>query len=271
MKNKLLLVRLYTFFLSVGFNPQLFLLAIRGLVPYIKDLIAFIYMFRKSKSKDSLIITPCLSDRYMNAGLSSSIYFIQDLYCSTLIKKINAINHLDIGSRFDGFIAQVASSKKIDVIDIRPSANSPFDNLNFIQGDITQPPKEMINSYHLVSSLHALEHIGLGRYGDRLSINGFKDGLKSCSKLVKEGGYLLISIPTTDKENNIIEFNNQRVFSRNKVISEVLNNLENFRLQKFCIIDNRRVPIAVNSLEESHKLILTFEERGVSIFLLQKI
>ena len=61
-----------------------------------------------------------------------------------------------------------------------------------------------------VSCLHALEHFGLGRYGDELDYYGHIKGFKTISKVVSRGGLLYLSVPMGPQR---IEFNAHRVFA----------------------------------------------------------
>jgi hypothetical protein len=56
---------------------------------------------------------------------------------------------------------------------------------------------EWINKYDSISCLHALEHFGLGRYGDRLDPNGHETGFLKLLDMLKPGagfisGFLLL-------------------------------------------------------------------------------
>ena len=54
---------------------------------------------------------------------------------------------------------------KITIIDIRPLPIK-VSNLKFIQANATNLDGIKDNSIESLSSLHAVEHFGLGRYGD---------------------------------------------------------------------------------------------------------
>ena len=69
-------------------------------------------------------INPILTDFYDMAGNAKGHYFYQDLLVSQFIFKDNPLNHLDIASRIDGFVAHVASFRKIEISDIRNLENS---------------------------------------------------------------------------------------------------------------------------------------------------
>jgi len=58
---------------------------------------------------------PQLHDRYMEAGATESEYFWQDLIVARWIQDANPERHVDVGSRIDGFVAHVASTREIEV------------------------------------------------------------------------------------------------------------------------------------------------------------
>ena len=66
------------------------------------------------------------------------------------------------------------------------------------------------NSYDIVTCLHALEHFGLGRYGDELDYYGDQKGLKEFHRVLKPGGKLILSVPFGAKTE--IQFNRQRMY-----------------------------------------------------------
>lgn len=119
--------------------------------------------------------------------------------------------HIDVGSRVDGFVAHVASFRAITVMDIRP-LESGIKNISFVQQDCTAPlQRELLESCDSLSCLHALEHFGLGRYGDSINYNGHIEGLENLYKLLKPGGKLYFSVPIGLPQR--IEFHAHRIFS----------------------------------------------------------
>ncbi|MBD2548364.1 DUF268 domain-containing protein [Microcystis elabens FACHB-917] len=194
----------------------------------------------------SLQLAPLLSDRYAGAGAGRSLYFLQDLLCSSHVLQRSPCRHLDIGSRIDGFVAQIAASRPIDVLDIRPLPAPPTPNLRFVQGDILDPPATLMGQYELVSSMHALEHVGLGRYGDPVAPDGFERALAHAAAFVAPGGTLLLSLPVARMERHLIQFNSQRLFS-NALLADLLTGL----LPQFIptwsfVVDDRRSPRQVS-------------------------
>jgi hypothetical protein len=67
-----------------------------------------------------------------------------------------------------------------------------------------------------LSCLHALEHFGLGRYGDPIDPEGHIKGLRSLTKLLKPNGTLLLSVPIGLER---VEFNAHRIFSVETILS----------------------------------------------------
>jgi len=68
-----------------------------------------------------------------------------------------------------------------------------------------------VDSADSVSCLHALEHFGLGRYGDPVDFDGWHKGLEGLTRMVQHNGVLYLSVPTGSQQR--IEFNAHRVFS----------------------------------------------------------
>jgi len=152
---------------------------------------------------------PCLDERNTDSGDASGHYFHQDLLVAGRIFKNNPERHVDIGSRIDGFVAHVAVFRKIEVLDVRPLSTT-IPNIIFRQADLMKPDPDLQNYCDSVSSLHAIEHFGLGRYGDTLDYNGHVNGLNSIHGLLKQGGKFYLSVPIGPQR---IEFNAHRVFS----------------------------------------------------------
>ena len=76
-----------------------------------------------------------------------------------LIYENNPKRHIDIASRIDGFVAHVASYRKIEVFDLRPLPKSEHENIIFRQVDFME--QKDLGKSDSVSCLHAIEHFGL--------------------------------------------------------------------------------------------------------------
>lgn len=153
---------------------------------------------------------PCYMDRFEEGGEAKGHYFHQDLLVARRIYENSPSKHVDIGSRVDGFVAHVAAYREIEVFDIR-EIDSQVKNIQFSKFDLMNPPPQSLYNYcDSLSCLHALEHFGLGRYGDPINFEGYLDGLNNLQKILKKKGTLYLSVPIGSQR---IEFNAHRVFS----------------------------------------------------------
>ena len=179
---------------------------------------------------------PQLSDYSDTAGTARGHYFHQDLIVAQQIYSANPKVHIDVGSRIDGFVAHVASFRTIKIIDIRPLERSQHPNIEFLQHDLMRDTG--IDPVDSVSCLHAIEHFGLGRYGDPLDINGHKKGIKNIIKLLKKNGTLYLSFPIASKSR--IEFNAHRVFEPYKFLQDTELS-QSFDVESFDMIDDNGI------------------------------
>lgn len=201
---------------------------------YRQDLKQYIKMSLEDESfiYDKKQRKPMLMDRFHAAGNVDDHYFFQDLYMAREIYAANPVRHYDIGSRLDGFIAHLLSFREnVTMIDIRPL---PYDikGLEFLQGNAMELDKTCVNCLESLSSLHAIEHFGLGRYGDPVDPRAWKIALYSMEKAMKSKGRLYISVPIGPE--NKVHFNAHRIFE----IHLIPENLKHCKLVKFAYIKN---------------------------------
>lgn len=88
----------------------------------------------------------------------------------------------------------MASFREIEVFDIRP-IDGKIKNVKFIQANLMDLDKSLIGYCDSISSLHAIEHFGLGRYGDRLDFEGYLKGLNNIYQILKPKGKFYFSVP----------------------------------------------------------------------------
>jgi SAM-dependent methyltransferase len=175
---------------------------------------------------------PCLEDRFTESGTVRGHYFHQDLLIARRIFSNNPKKHLDIGSRVDGFVAHVAAFRTIEVMDIRALGNTVA-NVRFVQADLTRAlPASLVDYCDSISSLHAIEHFGLGRYGDKINSDGYLWGLDNIHRILKRKGKFYFSVPIGPQR---IEFNAHRVFG----ISYLLKLLSGkYQIDSFSFVDD---------------------------------
>lgn len=161
---------------------------------------------------------PQLTDKDASCATLPDHYFLQDLIIAQLIFKNNPLKHIDIGSRIDGFVAHVASFREIEVLDIRP-LDMQIPNVRFKQVDIMNE-RHLPNDYcDSLSCLHAIEHFGLGRYGDPIDPYGHVKGFHNMTKILQSGGTMYLSAPIGHQH---IEFNAHRVFNLDYLVRMIV-------------------------------------------------
>jgi SAM-dependent methyltransferase len=209
--QKASIFRLYWFCKTqLGIDPRAALRTLRGLPRFLLDL----YRFR-ARCDEPLSWLPCLQDRYEEGGLVKNEYFWQDLVVARKIFAARPERHVDVGSRIDGFVAHVASFREIEVFDVRPISKK-IPGMLFRQADLMNPLPSLDDYCDSLSCLHALEHFGLGRYGDPLDHRGHEKGIACMARLLKPGGLFYLSVPLGTRR---VEFNANRVFDPRDVLS----------------------------------------------------
>jgi SAM-dependent methyltransferase len=203
------LLRIYEFLKLMGIDPLVFITTIRGLGFYLKDL----NEIKRQKGSDNSFhfgrTYPILHERFSASGTMSGHYFHQDLFVAQKVFDNNPIRHIDIGSRTDGFVAHVAVFRKIEVFDVR-GQKSKVKNIVFNQADLMKLPDTLVDYCDSISSLHAIEHFGLGRYGEPINYFGHVIAIDNIYKILKKNGTFYFSVPIGTQR---IEFNAHRVFS----------------------------------------------------------
>jgi SAM-dependent methyltransferase len=81
--------------------------------------------------------------------------------------------------------------------------------------------------------LHAIEHFGLGRYGDPVDYFGYLKAIENISRILRDNGTFYFSVPIGPQR---VEFNAHRVFSI-AYLKEILE--RDFRISKFAYVDDR--------------------------------
>lgn len=222
----------YMWLAAFGLNPLALRNAVRGLIATVRDYGVLKRQNRLAGSPFRIRFSmPCLGDRYESSGSTRGHYFYQDLLVARRVFERRPERHVDVGSRVDGFVAHVAAFREIEVFDIRPLTLA-IPSIVFRQMDLMNAPEQFKACCDSLSCLHAIEHFGLGRYGDPVDLNGHVKGFMSLASILKPGGLLYFSVPIGPER---IDFNANRVFS----IQTVLNLAKDcFDLEAFSYVDD---------------------------------
>lgn len=253
-----LLKTIHKVFISIKIDLRDIFASILELPRYLKD--RLIYSRLQGNHRWLITSYPIFLDRKTESA-SLGEYFWQDLLVAKEVIKQSPVRHVDVGSRVDGFIAHLACTRKVEVFDIRP-LTAIIENVQFTQWDITNPNPSLNGSADCVSCLHTLEHIGLGRYGDKLDPDGWKKGLKSLADLVAPAGALWLSIPIGIQR---VEFNAHRVFDP----STIINTAKDFEmtLERFFFLTDAGVIESKNIASDIAALAELSYGLGIFLFL----
>lgn len=248
---------------TFGFSARTFLNSVKGIPHYIRNY----YQLKKQLGGNEFFrisgLSPCLSDRYENAGSLPLHYFHQDLYVAKLVYLKNPVKHVDIGSRIDGFISHLASFRDVEVFDIR-GMREKVPGVTFTKADLINENFDLTDYTDSVSSLHAMEHFGLGRYGDDIDVDGHIKGLENIYKMLKKGGRFYFSTLIGWQR---IEFDAHRVFSL-KYLLDLFK--EKYNLVSFSYIDDTNrfyENVKLGTAEIENNLSCRY---GCGIFVLEK-
>lgn len=207
-------------------NPTRFIRAFPRYLDFFRDIIKYSSLNYSEKIKIRNLF-PVLHDKYQKSFFDPD-YSYQNIWAFEKIKKSKVESHLDIGSKIDylGFLTTIT---KVIFIDIRP-LSTDFENFNFVKGDITSLNLKD-NSVKSLSCLSVAEHIGLGRYGDRLDPKGTEKACKELQRVLAKEGNLYFSLPIGKPR---VLFNAHRVHS----LQQILHYFKDLKLVEFSYVDN---------------------------------
>ena len=264
IKLKPALMKLHWLFASqFGLDLKRLLHSLRGLPVFVRDW----GVFRKNYS-GKMKFMPCLHDRYEEGGATKSEYFWQDLLVARAIHAAKPVRHVDIGSRVDGFVAHIASFRDCEVFDVRP-ISTLVPGVVFRQADLMNReslPNSGGGDYcDSISCLHAIEHFGLGRYGDPVNPLGYQRGIANMALLLQPGGTFYLSTPIGQER---VEFNANWVFDPHTIVQCCAD--AGMTLQKLIVITPANGPqeSAIDAKALAH---LALERYQLGLFIFTKI
>ena len=134
-------------------------------------------------------------------------------FASEQITLIKPGEILDVGSYRD-WLAGVMAHYLVTTVDVR-DRSSNLSNENIVNQDVRSLELED-NSIDMVTTLHTIEHFGLGRYGDEFDPDGDRKAISNFLRVIKPGGYFLFSVPVTAGDP-CIAFNSHRIYTMEMV------------------------------------------------------
>lgn len=154
---------------------------------------------------------PCLND---DTGITSfdPHYTYHPAWAARILSQVRPKKHIDISSILH-FSTIVSAFLPVDFYDYRP-ASIFLNGYSSKSADLLRLPFED-NSLESVSCMHTIEHVGLGRYGDRLDPDGDLKAIKELKRVLARNGNLLFVVPVGKPK---IMFNAHRIYSYDQII-----------------------------------------------------
>ncbi len=183
------LKKIYQNLSMFGINPINFFRSWRAIPYFFRNLRKYRFMHKcqgerfPARMKDFYYAS---FDRFNSADTATGHYFWQDLWAARYLYDKKVKNHIDVGSRMDGFVAHILPFCRVTYIDYRP-VSQPVSNLTPVRGSLLELPLAS-NSVHSLSCLHVIEHVGLGRYGDPVDPHGYVKAAKELVRILRRGG-----------------------------------------------------------------------------------
>jgi hypothetical protein len=172
-------------------------------------------------------VQPCVNDNTTVTNFDAH-YVYHPAWAARIVETIKPAKHIDISSTLH-FCSILSAFVPTEFYDYRP-AKLNLSNLLSKEGDLNHLPFET-GSVESISCMHTIEHIGLGRYGDKIDPDGDLKAIAELQRVVKSCGNLLLVTPLGKSS---LRFNAHRIYS-----FEMINNLFNdFELKNFSFVDD---------------------------------
>jgi hypothetical protein len=171
---------------------------------------------------------PCLNENTANTDFDRH-YIYHPAWAARIVKGVNPDFHVDISSTLH-FSTILSAFIPVKFYDYRP-AKLELDNLTSEKADLMALDFPA-NSIQSLSCLHTIEHIGLGRYGDKLDYDGDLKAVSELSRVVSSGGNLLFVTPVGATAR--IQFNAHRIYTKQSVID--MFSAHGLKLKEFSLI-----------------------------------
>lgn len=172
---------------------------------------------------------PQLFDKTINTGFDAH-YIYHPAWAARILAENRPNKHIDISSTLN-FCSILSAFIPVEFYDYRP-ANLNLSNLKSASADLSNLafPDNSIKS---LSCMHTVEHVGLGRYGDKLDSTGDLKAINELKRVVAVNGDLLFVVPIGGVAK--IQFNAHRIYTYDMII----NYFSNFKLMDFSLITDK--------------------------------
>jgi SAM-dependent methyltransferase len=173
---------------------------------------------------------PCLNDKTAMTGFDGH-YLYHPAWAARILAEIQPQKHVDISSILS-FSAIVSAFLLVEYYEYRPAILN-LNNLETGHADLVNLPFEN-ESIESLSCMHVIEHIGLGRYGDKIDPLGDKKAIDEIKRVVAPKGNLLFVVPIGKPK---IMFNAHRIYS----YEQIIECFRGWKLKEFALVPDDHV------------------------------
>jgi len=201
-------------------------------------------------------IYPCLCDKTKTVSFDAH-YIYHTAWAIRVLAETQPTLHHDVGSHLM-FSTLCSAFIPIEHYDYR-SVEIELEGLSVGHMDLLALSwgNDSINS---LSCMHVVEHIGLGRYGDKINPAGDKKAMSELARVLAPGGQLLFVVPVGQPH---IQFNAHRIYS----YAHVLEGLSDLDLVEFSLISMLGTPRFIRFADPG---LVKNEKYGCGCFLFSK-
>jgi SAM-dependent methyltransferase len=153
-------------------------------------------------------------------------YVYHPAWAARVLARTKPESHTDISSALQ-FSAILSAFVPVKFYDYR-MAHLDLSNFSSSEGDLVHLPFPD-DSVMSLSSMHTVEHVGLGRYGDQIDPDGDLKAMNELKRVVAPGGSLLFVVPIGKPR---IAFNAHRIYS----YKQVREHFSDLTLKEFALI-----------------------------------
>ncbi|MDD2273217.1 MAG: DUF268 domain-containing protein [Desulfuromonadaceae bacterium] len=228
---------------------------------YLFDYLKFARLMKGLKNRFSMNISdrlPCLKD---NVGCTpfDRHYVFHTAWAARMLARSMPLSHIDISSSLH-FCTIVSAFIPVTFYDFRPAELNLL-GLTSKSADILALPfaNDSISS---LSCMHVVEHIGLGRYGDRVDPDGDLKAISELKRVLAIGGSLLFVVPVGKP---VIMFNAHRVYSYEQIVSY----FSELKLEEFALIPDS--PSTGGLIQNATKDMTDEQRYGCGCFYFKKV
>ena len=139
----------------------------------------------------------------------------EQMFAAELIRQRSPKKVLDVGTNRH-FVLGLLSAYDVTTIDVRCREACPKNEIAIVcDAKSLDLPS---NSFDLVLSLCAIEHFGLGRYGDTIDLEADAKAVREMIRVLRPGGWLVFSTHI-HRGDTVIVFNAHKIYSREHIVS----------------------------------------------------